>query len=174
MKYLLFLIVILLSACSSQNTGYSLTPMPDFKEPDDAALHLAMQYYITAENAPLNSLYDIARVDLDRDGRREGLVLMKTPHTYWCDWGGCPMLIFQARGNRFKFISRTENVRGPIFVSQDKTSAWRKIITRTSGTNTSDRNVVLNFNGLTYPKNTLSAPTYGAQPHSQIMDKFFR
>ncbi|MAZ76578.1 MAG: hypothetical protein CMH31_04665 [Micavibrio sp.] len=148
--------------------------MPSFEEPDDAAVHAAMQSYTKQQSAPINSLYDIARVDLDRDGKRDALVLMKTPHTYWCDWGGCPMLAFQARGKGFKFISRTENVRGPVFVSHDKSSDWRKIITRASGTHISDRNVVLTFNGLTYPQNTLGAPTYGAEPHSRIMDKFFR
>lgn len=148
--------------------------MPGFDEPEDAALHTAMRAYIQSENAPANTLYDIARVDLDRDGRRDGLVLMKTPHTYWCDWSGCPLLVFRAKGAGFHYVSRTENVRGPIFVSRDKSSDWRKIIMRVSGTNTHDRNVVLTFNGIRYPQNTLSAPTYGAEPHSQIMDKFFR
>ena len=174
MKYLILLTLFFFSACSSQPSNTGLTPMPSFDEPDDAALHMAIQSYMTFENAPLNSLYDIARVDLDRDGRRDGLVLMKTPHTYWCDWSGCPMIVFQARGSGFKYISRTENVRGPVFVSRDKSSQWRKIITRISGTNTTDRNVTLSFNGITYPQNALGAPTYGAQPHSQIMDKFFR
>ena len=160
--------------CGAHDPGTSLTPMPSFDEPDDTAVHDAMLRYIKQENAPLNSLYDIARVDLDRDGKRDALVLMKTPHTYWCDWGGCPMLTFHARGSKIKFISRTENVRGPVFVSQDKSSKWRKIIMRTSGTNISDRNVVLTFNGVAYPPNTLGAPTYSAEPHSRIMDKFFR
>ena len=174
MKRLLSLIIVLLTGCSSQTGQNGLTPMPSFKEPDDAALHSQMQRYIGQQEAPANSQYDMVRVDLDGDDRRDALVLMTLPHTYWCDWGGCPMLVFQARGDSFKFISRTENVRGPVFVSQTRPNNWRKIITRASGTNTQDRNVSLTFNGITYPKNTFGAPTFDAEPHSRIMEKFFK
>jgi len=174
--YIYMLLILVLAGCSggTQTSAPGLTPMPKFQEPNDAALHEAMQRYLKAQNAPAQSMYDIARVDLNGDKRRDGLALMKLPHHYWCDWAGCPLLVFKAGATDFTFQSSTQNVRGPIFISRETSQNWRKIIVRASGSNTPDRNVSLDFNGRAYTKNALSAPTYGANPSSTQMDKFFR
>jgi len=148
--------------------------MPTLNELGAEELHAAMNNYLKSSGAPLNSQYEFTFVDLDENGRRDALVLMKLPYTYWCGWAGCPLLVFRADAARFSFISRTENVRGPVFIAHSMTNNMRDIILRTSGTNTPDRNVVLNFDGTAYTKNALSAPRYNTYPSSQTMEKFFR
>lgn len=175
MKYLILISIFFISSCAQSNIAQNgLTPMPQNKELDNDAVKAAMNIYLKQQDSPANSAYDIARVDIDGDNRRDALVLIKLPYTYWCDWGGCPLIIFKDNRTKFKFISRTENVRGPLFVAKSRSNGWRDIIVRASGTNTRDRNVKLSFNGIIYPKNSLGAPTYNSQPSSYNMDKFFR
>ena len=62
--------------------------------PPDSVLIDAVTKFVAAQGAPPNSEYDFSRVDLNRDGLYEGIVLFKLPHTYWCGWDGCGMVIF--------------------------------------------------------------------------------
>lgn len=164
-----FLITILclsLAACGSSDGSSKrqqvLTPMPfagNVVEPSDEKLAMAVSQLVHQQNAPPNSVYDFERVDLNGDGRREGIVLFKLPHTHWCGWDGCGMAVFEATDDEFVPVATISNVRGPIYIPRTQNAGWRDIILRISGTNMPDKNIVMKFNGNSYPQSPMLAPT---------------
>lgn len=148
--------------------------MMDRNDPEDEKLFEAITNFVSVREAPPNSSYDYVRLDLDGDGRREGLVLFKLPHTYWCGWDGCGLAIFRANNNGFTPMSVINSVRGPLYVSPTGNQGWRDIIIRTSGSNMRDKNVVLSFNGRGYPTTPLLAPTLQRPLSSMRVETFFR
>lgn len=164
-----------LSACSSApapQTG--MTPMPKNHDPSDEVLIEAISAYVASRGAPPNSTYDFVRVDLNNDGMREGLVLFKLPHSYWCGWDGCGLAIFQARKKSFTPMSAMSGVRGPLHVSRISTNGWRDLIIRVSGTNIRDKDVVMKFDGRSYPNSLMLAPTLRIPASNQAAGTYFR
>lgn len=166
--------IFLLNACSSGESSTGLTPFPEKDEPKDEKLVEAATSYVQSRGAPPNSDYDFARVDLNGDGRREGIILFKLPHTYWCGWDGCGMLILKAGKDDFTPLSTISNVRGPIYISSETNNGWRDIIIRTSGTNMADKNIKLEFNNGNYPQSPLLAPTLEIPLSALNTQTFFR
>lgn len=171
---IIFLAVGLLTACSSASDNSGLTPMPGNKDLSDAKLKEAVADFVKKRNAPPNSEFDIARVDLDNDGSRDGIVLFKLPHTYWCGWDGCGMAVFKAGKEKFTPIATISNVRGPIYVSAESNQGWKDIIIRVSGTNMPDKNIKLQYNNGSYPQSPLLAPTLDTPLSVLTTQKFFR
>ena len=128
-------------------------------DPDDDALHTAIQEYLTKENKPRSSQYSFMRADLNNDGRREGIVVFNLPHTYWCGWGGCTMAVFQADDRSFHHLSNTSRIRGPIVIGRSQTRGWKDLGTRLSGMNIADHNVLLRFDGAGYPQDAAGQET---------------
>jgi hypothetical protein len=132
-----------------------LTPLPQlsyFNDPDNEQFMDAVNEYIKAEKAPENTRYEFTRIDLDNDGRREGIVMMKTPHQYWCNFDGCKMVVFKAHNDQFELISEISPVRGPLVVSNHKTNGWNDLIVSVSGRmNASIKEVALKYDGSSYP-----------------------
>ncbi len=148
--------------------------MPEKIDPKDSALFDAARHYISQQNAPPNSVYDHVRVDLNGDGLRDGIILFKLPHSYWCGWDGCGMAIFRAHKDGFTPLSAMSGIRGPIYISNGGVNGWRDIIIRLSGTNLRDKNVVMQFEGGGYPSSPMLAPTLPV-PLSRVQkDVFFR
>ncbi|MCB9991134.1 MAG: hypothetical protein H6867_07110 [Rhodospirillales bacterium] len=162
---LALLCMILVSGCAStqDNTDDPLTPMPvtqTFNDPDNARFMNAVAEYIHAHGAPGNTQYEFTRIDLNGDGRREGIVLMKSPHQYWCGFNGCSMVVFQAHNDHFELKSEIAPVRGPLMVSDKKTNGWNDIVVRVSGRmNLDTKDVALQFNGNTYPTQPAHQPS---------------
>lgn len=127
-------------------------------DPPDSALKAPMKRFIKSQNAPPHSEWDMIRIDLNDDGRRDAIVLFKLPHSFWCGWDGCGMLVLQATENSFVPLSTINNVRGPIYISDQRTNQWRDIIIRISGTKLRDKNIVMKFDGNSYPQSPLLAP----------------
>ena len=170
-----FASILILSACSSNdNTRVSgLTPFPERIDLKDEKLEEAITAYIQNKGAPAHSTYDFIRTDLNGDRNREGIVLFKLPHTYWCGWDGCEMVVFKAEKNNFTPISTINNVRGPIYIDRTNLKQWNNIIVRLSGTSMKDKNVNLENNGSGYPAKPLLAPTLHRNLSSMKVDKFF-
>ena len=131
----------LLSACSSSQINHlandgPLTPLPDElipQDPEDHVLNAAMQDYLKQIKAPLSSRYDFTRIDLDDDGRRDALVMLKGPHHYWCNMDGCNMLVMKAGNDYFNIASAIFPVRGPLYVTDHVSEGWRDMVIRVSG-----------------------------------------
>ena len=152
---------LILSNCSGSTRYDGLTPMPDNTDLPNALLIEAIDKFLHERVAPPNSEYDYARTDLNGDGIREGVVLFKLPHTYWCGWDGCGMVIFKAGLEGFTPLSTISNVRGPIHISNTRQNGWRDIIIRVSGAKMADKNVILQFDDKKgYPTNSLLATDF--------------
>ena len=162
MRFLFYAMAVicmaLVSGCASQKKiadDEPLTPMitlPAFHDPDNGQFMDAVAAYIHGKDAPDNTRFEFTRLDLDNDGRREGIVLLKSPHQYWCDLNGCSMVVFKAGDNGFTPMSTVFPVRGPLTVSSHTTNGWKDIIVRVSGRMYADtKDVALQFNGKSYP-----------------------
>ncbi len=155
MKRLLAILALLtLVACAGgghRDEGV-LTPLPaGIEEPDDAALKTAVDAFLASGGAPPSSLYDMARIDLNGDRRREALVLFKNPWGYWCDRHGCTMLVFAAGRKEFTLVNSIQPVRGPVWVAATKTKGWRDLVIHISGRWSETKDVLMNFDGRKYP-----------------------
>lgn len=151
------MVLIILSSCSfGKNEGLKephLTPMPPaVVDPSDLVLKQSLLEIFKETKGPLNSTYVYKRIDLDDDGRRDALILMKTPYGFWCGTHGCTMLILKAHNDVFALINAIQTVRPPIFISQQKTNGWKNIILRVSGRSTKAKDVALEFDEHAYPK----------------------
>lgn len=149
--------MVLVSGCASgsrQQTD-ALMPIPDsaaFEDPDNARFMQAVTEYIQYKKGPGNTRYEFTRLDLDNDGRREGIVLMKAPHQYWCGFNGCQMVVFRAHNDSFELVSEIAPVRGPLTISNHKTNGWNDIIVRVSGRmGGTTKDVALQYDGQAYP-----------------------
>lgn len=163
-------VTLLLQACAAstppaQSDDGPLTPMPMVKpviDPDNQVFMKAIKDYIEDQQAPLQSRYEFARVDLDNDGRREGIILFTAPRSYWCQLEGCRMVILQAHNDGFSLSSEIAPVRGPITVSAtSRHEGWRDLIVRQSGLlGFRARNTQLRFDGQRYPRAPYNEPTF--------------
>jgi len=151
------LCMFLASGCASNKEPVKepLTPMPEtvgIKDPGNEQFMTAVAEYVRSKGGPENTRYEFTRIDLNKDGRREGIVLMKTPHSYWCGFDGCSMAIFKASNDYFSLLSEVSPVRGPLTVSPKSTNGWNDIVVRVSGRmNASTKDVALKFDGKSYP-----------------------
>jgi len=172
----LFLLCLFLSSCGvSKPTTTSLTPLyQNGTDLSDEALFLAVDAFLKAKNAPLHSTYDFERIDLNDDGKREGIILFKTPHRHWCGWDGCKMVIFEQRRKKFMPQSLINSIRPPVMISPNTTHGWHDVIIRVSGINIPDKDIVMQYNQNTgqYPHSPLIAPTIYDVPDSIV--KIFR
>lgn len=167
------------TACSGSNSSSRqnvLTPLPfgAVAEPSDEKLAMAVSHLVHQQNGPPNSVYDFERVDLNGDGKREGIVLFKLPHTHWCGWDGCGMAVFEATDDdEFVPVATISNVRGPIYVPNTENEGWRDIIVRISGTNMPDKNIVMKYDGNSYPQSPMLAPTLDIPLSALYTERYF-
>jgi hypothetical protein len=148
---------LMLTACANKAPPIlptALTPEPVTRiDPEDYVLKLAMKNFLENSEAPISSQYDFSRTDLNNDGRRDALVILKSPYGYWCGKHGCTMLIMRATNNNFVLVNAAQPIREPLYISQNKTNGWSDIVTRISGRWNKAKNVTMRFDGRQYPTN---------------------
>jgi hypothetical protein len=163
---------LMLSSCAAKAPPPApapLTPEPTKRiDPEDYVLKLAMQNFLKNSEAPVASDYDFSRIDLNNDGRRDALVILKSPYGYWCGKHGCTMLIMRATNNNFTLINAVQPIREPLYISEDTSHGWKNIATRISGRWTSAKNVTLRFDGKQYPSNPSNLPSEGDEPITNL------
>lgn len=153
-----FVMCVTLAACGKdapEVVAMPMLPMPVSSvphDPDNEALAKAIMAYVGESKGPANSQYEFTRIDLDGDSRREGIVMMKNPHQFWCGIYGCRMAVFRAHNDGFAFMSEISPVRGPLTVSETRTNGWRDLLVMIDGRTGWDRKqVAVQFDGTTYP-----------------------
>ncbi|MCI5059914.1 MAG: hypothetical protein MRY79_02455 [Alphaproteobacteria bacterium] len=149
-------------------------PAQNARDLPDKQLIKAVNSFLKSRKLPLHSEYEMARVDLNGDNRRDGIILFKLPHTHWCGWDGCTMVIFKENGQNFSSSSIINGVRGPIRISDRLHKGWKEIIIRVSGTNMRDKNIALRYNGRSYPDSPILAPTLDIPLSALNTHTFFR
>lgn len=177
---LFFVILMALAGCSHDSAeqvaathasqimpaaGGPLLPLPGeaapAHDPNDSLFMDVLSDWLNERKAPANTRYEFTRIDLDNDGRREGLVLMQSPHHEWCMEYGCTLFIFKAHDEGFSYLSEISPIRGPLIISEQRTNQWRDIIAHVSGRSGWDaKNVTLAFNGKSYPEQPAFEPAY--------------
>ena len=154
----------LFSGCSgtpNDNAGSGLTPMPQGPvDPDNSAMVKAIQQFVAQQGAPAATSYNFSRIDLNGDGRREALVILKTPYGYWCGDYGCTMLVLKAHDEHFTLAGSIRPVRGPLYISDTQTRGWQDLIIRVSGRQDRAKDVLLRFDGRAYPNDPPALPAH--------------
>lgn len=114
----------------------------------DPKLTQAIESYLKKQgDDPKKAKYKIAEIDLNGDKKKDALVLLEG--MMWCGTGGCTMLVFQQAKDGFRMVSSIPLVREPVIVSETSTKGWRDIQVYVSKVG----NVLLKFNGSSYPAN---------------------
>ena len=130
------------------------------KDPSDAALVDSIQQYVNNRQGPANTRFEYVRIDLNDDGRRDAIVMMKLPYSFWCKKEGCRTVIFEADNEKFDVTTEMTLVRGPILISETKTNDWKDIIIREDARISDARHVLMQYNGASYPSYTDTQPTF--------------
>lgn len=125
---------------------------PPVIDPSDIVLKNSLLGIMKETGGPLNSNYTYQRVDLDSDGRRDAIVLFRTPYGFWCGTHGCTMFVMKAHNEHFSMVSAIQTVRPPVHVSEMETNGWKNIILRVSGRSTKAKDVAMKFDGKSYPQ----------------------
>lgn len=153
---------LLLAACGHGGCCQreaSLTPM-ETADLDDSVMRGSVTAFLQETGAPVSSLYEFKRIDLDRDGRRDALVLFKNPYGYWCDTHGCTMLVMRAGSDKFELVNAIQPVRAPLYVSNTESNGWKDIIVRVTGRWDESKDVAMTYNGAQYADNPSTMPPY--------------
>jgi hypothetical protein len=94
--------------------------------------------------------YDIARADLDGDGKDEVLALMNVKSGY-CGSGGCTLFVLMGKENGFSKVCSIAVVNPPIYLRKTSTKDMRDLLVTVSGGGATPGLAVLSFDGTTYP-----------------------
>lgn len=161
MKIHLFLCTLLsglVVGCSStapiENTE---TPSPPISTTnlagDETMLHALKQaVYLSLQEQPL---YQYAFYDLNQDGIQDAVVMLKGAN--WCGSGGCTVLVFQGMSReKFQPHSKMTVTDVPIVALNSKTQGWSDLSVYSRGSG----QVILKFNGRSYPGNPSLEPKY--------------
>lgn len=154
--------LLTVGACGSSQTEPTIEAMTPMSyepiDPDDKILVAAVRSFLQNTDAPVASRYEFERVDLNNDGRREGLVLFETPYGYWCGIHGCTMLVFEAHNDHFTLVNDIQPVREPLYVSFEENNGWKSIVHRVAGRQSRAKYVSMDFDGHHYPSDPSSLP----------------
>lgn len=170
---ILLLSIPFLGACSGDGRqSVDLSGPPH--DPSDKILAAAVGDFLEDTGAPTSSGYDFNRVDLDSDGRRDALVLFKTPYGYWCDRNGCTMLVMKASDEEFSLVNAIQPVREPLYISELQSNGWKNLVARVSGRWDQAKDVAMLYDGTEYPKDPSALPPYPKGPESAYTRIFIR
>ncbi|MGB4058277.1 MAG: hypothetical protein WBK77_09365 [Alphaproteobacteria bacterium] len=159
MSVVLLLTLLILTGCAGTCCEDSKTASSAPVDLDAAVLKESVTAFLTETKAPVSSVYETVRADLDGDGRKDALVLFKNPYGYWCDTHGCTMLVMRAGEEEFSLVNSIQPVRAPLSVSKAQTNGWRDLIIRVTGRwGDEARDVAMKFDGTRYPENPAAAP----------------
>ena len=161
----LALITLITAACSSAPDPEPHRLVVNYgahtnKDPTDKALINSIQQYVNQRQGPANTRFEYVRIDLNDDGRRDAIVMMKLPYSFWCKEEGCRTVIFEADSGSFDVTTEMTLVRGPILISESKTNDWKDIIIREDARARDARHVLMQYNGASYPSYTDRQPTF--------------
>lgn len=94
--------------------------------------------------------YEIARADLDADGKEDVLALMNGKSSY-CGSGGCTLFILKGNGKGFTSLGSVKVVNAPIYLSKGVTNGYRDLVVTVRGGGATPGLASLEFDGKSYP-----------------------
>lgn len=88
------------------------------------AVEQALRHYFQLHRTPVgDTRYRWLTFDLNHDGKEELLTL-----TSWCREQGCTMLVFEQRGEQWRFNSRISGVQTPFYLGTRQQTGWQELI----------------------------------------------
>lgn len=160
MKIRFFLYALLsglVVGCSSNvpiETTETTQPPSSMDLAGDETLLLALKQavYLSIQEQPL---YQYAFYDLNQDGIQDAVVMLRGSN--WCGTGGCTVLVFQGMSReKFQPHSKMTVTDVPIVALNSKTQGWSDLSVYSRGSG----QVILKFNGRSYPGNPSLEPKY--------------
>lgn len=123
----------------------------------DQALHsyLAGRFQADRADAP-DARYVAAFADLNGDGRPEALVYLLG--SSFCGTGGCNLLILTPAGRGWRAVTEMTIVNAPVRLLTSAHRGWRDLAVTVAGGGARAHEVLIAFNGRTYPANPSLAP----------------
>jgi hypothetical protein len=94
--------------------------------------------------------YEIARADLDADGKEDVLALMNGKSSY-CGSGGCTLFILKGTGKGFTSLSSVKVVNAPIYLRKSTAHGFRDLLVTVCGGGATPGLASLTFDGKAYP-----------------------
>lgn len=94
--------------------------------------------------------YEIARADLDTDGKEDVLALMNGKSAY-CGSGGATLFILKGTGNGFDSLGSVKVVNAPIYLRKSATNGFRDLLATVRGGGAAPGLASLSFDGKGYP-----------------------
>jgi hypothetical protein len=70
------------------------------------------------------------------------------------------MLVFKAYDDHFTLVNAIQPLREPLYIDDLETKGWKNMAVRVSGRWDDAKDVVLQFDGRTYPSNPADLPPY--------------
>lgn len=145
-------------ASSSPNNSYtarSFEPATLLASSDyDPQVEAALKHYFKLHRTELNGTkYQWWKFDLNGDGQDEII-----SYVDWCGSGGCSLLIFEGKDNRWRFLSKTTLVRTPFYLARSSHAHWQDLLLEVSGGGVQAGLRLLRFDGLSYPLNPSMQP----------------
>ena len=94
--------------------------------------------------------YEIARADLDADGKEDILALMNGKSSY-CGSGGCTLFILKGTTKGLISLGSVKVVNAPIYLGKNATNGYRDLIVTVRGGGATPGLATLSFDGKNYP-----------------------
>lgn len=96
-------------------------------KPRGATVEQAMAQFLARERAAgSEAQHVVERIDLNRDGRDDALVLLRSRR--YCSARGCALLIFERVGDAYELHSRLLLGRTPLIATESHTGGWRDLV----------------------------------------------
>ena len=94
--------------------------------------------------------YEIARADLDADGKEDVLALM-TGKSDYCGSGGCTLFILKGTAKGFTKLGSIKVVNTPIYLGSNVTNGFHDLIATVRGGGATPGLATLSYDGKSYP-----------------------
>ena len=111
--------------------------------------------------------YDIARADLDADGKEDVLALMNGKSGY-CGSGGCTLFIMKGKEDGFASIGSVKVVSRPIYLRKNSSHGHRDLLVTVRGGGATPGLAALAFDGSSYPVSP-GEPNAQKQPDDTVL-----
>ena len=121
------------------------------------SLRAALQVRFRADHVDdADARYAVAFADLNADGRPEAIVYLLS--SAYCGSGGCNLLILTPAGRGWRQVSELTIVNPPIRLLASASRGWRDLAATVAGGGARAHEVLLAFDGRSYPRNPSVPP----------------
>lgn len=115
------------SAPATSAPAAAARPAPAPARPRGATVEQAMAQFLARERAAgTEAQHVVERIDLNRDGRDDALVLLRSRR--YCNARGCALLVFERVGDAYELHSRLRLGRTPLIAAESHTGGWRDLV----------------------------------------------